>query len=161
MLDDFSRYIVAWRLGPTMCASDVTATLDQALTASGLDHINVKQRPRLLSDNGSSYVAVNIKACNMCAALRIIPKPRARSSAGIKNRIIEGWMAGTVSMSGLYVGVSPTTFDRMIKDGLMPGSKAIYGRRVWDKLAVDEAFDILDGGPPRDSAGRLVYEFSV
>jgi transposase-like protein len=45
VLDDFSRYIVAWRLGPTMCASDVTATLDQALTASGLDHINVKQRP--------------------------------------------------------------------------------------------------------------------
>jgi RNA-directed DNA polymerase len=40
-----------------MCASDVTATLDQALAASGLDHINVKQRPRLLSDNGSSYVA--------------------------------------------------------------------------------------------------------
>ena len=29
VLDDFSRYIVAWRLGPTMCASDVTATLDQ------------------------------------------------------------------------------------------------------------------------------------
>jgi len=57
VLDDFSRYIVAWRLGPTMCASDVTATLDQALAASGLDHITVAQRPRLLSDNGSSYVA--------------------------------------------------------------------------------------------------------
>ena len=41
VLDDFSRYIVAWRLGPTMCASDVTATLDQALAASGLDHITV------------------------------------------------------------------------------------------------------------------------
>jgi transposase InsO family protein len=36
VLDDFSRYIVAWRLGPTMCASDVTAMLDQALAASGL-----------------------------------------------------------------------------------------------------------------------------
>jgi RNA-directed DNA polymerase len=57
VLDDFSRYIVAWRLGPTMCASDVTATLDQALTASGLDHITVAHRPRLLSDNGASYVA--------------------------------------------------------------------------------------------------------
>ena len=57
MLDDFSRYIVAWRLGPTMCASDVTATLDQALAASGLDRITITQRPRLLSDNGSSYVA--------------------------------------------------------------------------------------------------------
>jgi RNA-directed DNA polymerase len=40
-----------------MCASDVTATLDQALAASGLDHVTVAQRPRLLSDNGSSYVA--------------------------------------------------------------------------------------------------------
>jgi putative transposase len=50
VLDDFSRYIVAWKLGPTMCASDVTATLDQALAASGLDHVNVRQRPRLLSD---------------------------------------------------------------------------------------------------------------
>ena len=57
VLDDFSRYIVAWRLGPTMCASDVTATLDQALAASGLDDITVTQRPRLLSDNGASYVA--------------------------------------------------------------------------------------------------------
>jgi len=40
-----------------MCASDVTATLDQALAASGLDHVAITQRPRLLSDNGSSYVA--------------------------------------------------------------------------------------------------------
>src|SRR5271167_67693 len=57
VLDDFSRYIVAWRLGPTMCASDVTATLDQALAASGLDSVTVVHRPRLLSDNGASYVA--------------------------------------------------------------------------------------------------------
>lgn len=57
VLDDFSRFIVAWRLGPTMCASDVTATLDQALAASGLDSATVVHRPRLLSDNGASYVA--------------------------------------------------------------------------------------------------------
>ena len=57
VLDDFSRYIAAWKLGPTMCASDVTATLDQALAASRLDRINVVHRPRLLSDNGASYVA--------------------------------------------------------------------------------------------------------
>jgi RNA-directed DNA polymerase len=49
VLDYFSRVIVAWRLGPTMCASDVTATLDLALAASGLDRINVAHRPRLLS----------------------------------------------------------------------------------------------------------------
>ena len=43
-----------------MCASDVMATLDQALAASGLDHITLAHRPRLLSDNGASYVAVDL-----------------------------------------------------------------------------------------------------
>ncbi|WP_371424460.1 transposase, partial [Tardiphaga sp.] len=60
VLDDFSRYIVAWKLCATMCASDVTATLDQALAVSGLDHATVVHRPRLLSDNGSSYVASDL-----------------------------------------------------------------------------------------------------
>src|SRR5215204_772371 len=36
VLDDFSRYIVAWKLCTTMKAEDVTATLDLALRASGL-----------------------------------------------------------------------------------------------------------------------------
>jgi len=60
MLDDFSRYIVAWKLCTTMQASDVTATLDLALTAAGLDQVQVVHRPRLLTDNGSSYVATDL-----------------------------------------------------------------------------------------------------
>ena len=57
VLDDFSRYIVAWKLCTTMKAEDVTATLDLALQASGLDQAKSADRPRLLSDNGSSYIA--------------------------------------------------------------------------------------------------------
>ena len=57
VLDDFSRYIVAWKLCTTMRAEDVTDTLDLALQASGLDEARVAHRPRLLSDNGSSYIA--------------------------------------------------------------------------------------------------------
>jgi len=57
VLDDFSRYIIAWKLCTTMKADDVTATLEMALDASGLDKAKVLQRPRLLSDNGSSYVS--------------------------------------------------------------------------------------------------------
>jgi transposase InsO family protein len=55
VLDDFSRYIIAWKLCTTMKAEDVTITLEMALDASGLD--KAKHRPRLLSDNGSSYVS--------------------------------------------------------------------------------------------------------
>jgi transposase InsO family protein len=57
ILDDFSRYIVAWKLCTTMKVSDVTDTLTLALEASGLDGMKVAHRPRLLSDNGSSYIA--------------------------------------------------------------------------------------------------------
>ena len=35
VLDDFSRYIIAWKLCSTMRAEDVTDTLDMALAASG------------------------------------------------------------------------------------------------------------------------------
>lgn len=55
--DDFSRYIVAWKLCTTMSAADVSATLKLALQAAGLDQIGADRRPRLLSDNGPSYVA--------------------------------------------------------------------------------------------------------
>jgi len=57
VLDDFSRYIVAWKLCATMKAGDVTDTLELALEASGCTSARVRHRPRLLSDNGSSYVS--------------------------------------------------------------------------------------------------------
>ena len=57
VLDDFSRYILAWKLRTTMAATDVTDTLQVALQVSGLDQANVLHRPRLLSDNGPSYVS--------------------------------------------------------------------------------------------------------
>ena len=60
ILDDFSRYIIAWKLCTTMKVEDVTATLDLALKASGLDQAKVIHRPRLLSDNGSSYIAADL-----------------------------------------------------------------------------------------------------
>ena len=57
ILDDYSRYIIAWKLCTTMKANDVTATLKLALEASGCNHANVVHKPRLLSDNGSSYIS--------------------------------------------------------------------------------------------------------
>ena len=57
ILDDYSRYIIAWKLCTNMRAEDVTDTLDLALQASGCDQVHVSHKPRLLSDNGSSYVS--------------------------------------------------------------------------------------------------------
>jgi putative transposase len=58
VLDDFSRYVIAWKLCTTMAASDVTDTLELALAAS--DCTQVRVRPRLLSDNGPGYIASDL-----------------------------------------------------------------------------------------------------
>jgi transposase InsO family protein len=60
ILDDFSRYIIAWKLCTTMKASDVTDTLEMALEVSGCDQATVAHKPRLLSDNGSSYISSDL-----------------------------------------------------------------------------------------------------
>ena len=57
ILDDFSRYIISWKLCTTMKTSDVTETLNMALEASGCDQAHVVHKPRLLSDNGASYIS--------------------------------------------------------------------------------------------------------
>lgn len=42
-----------------------------------------------------------------------------------------------------YIGVSPSLFDAMVKDGRMPAPKPINARKVWDRLKLDLAFEAL------------------
>jgi putative transposase len=90
VLDDFSRYIVAWKLCATMCAEDVTATLDLALSASGLitspsstghgfSQTMAHLMWRAIWPSGSRP-----RAWSTCAGHRIILKLRERSSAGTR-----------------------------------------------------------------------------
>ena len=58
MIDDFSRYIVHWELYESMKVKDVKRTLDRAIIKAKLI---TKPRPRLLSDNGSCYMAKELK----------------------------------------------------------------------------------------------------
>ena len=60
MLDDFCRCHVGWKQCTTRKVGGVAATLDLALAASGLDQAKVVPRPRLLSDNGSSYISAEL-----------------------------------------------------------------------------------------------------
>jgi transposase InsO family protein len=60
-IDDFSRYIIAWKLCTTMKALEVTTVLERALAKTGVTHVNVYKRPRLLSDNGSCFISSELK----------------------------------------------------------------------------------------------------
>ena len=59
VLDDYSRYILAWKLTTGMAHTDVQDTLDLARAASGVDQVAVRHRPRLLSDNGPAFLAAD------------------------------------------------------------------------------------------------------
>ena len=54
ILDDYSRFIVTWKLCSNMKAEDVTDTLDEALLVADIPK---EARPKLLSDNGSCYIS--------------------------------------------------------------------------------------------------------
>ena len=62
VLDDYSRFIVAWRLCTSMSAKDVSNTLDDARIFTGIDQVKVKHKPRLLSDNGPCYIASELSS---------------------------------------------------------------------------------------------------
>lgn len=42
-----------------------------------------------------------------------------------------------------YLGVSPSLFDAMVRDGRMPRPKRINARAVWDRKNLDLYFDAL------------------
>lgn len=62
VLDDYSRYIIAWKLFTTMATTDVKDLLDVAIGKTGIEHVEVRHRPRLLSDNGPAYVSEELKS---------------------------------------------------------------------------------------------------
>jgi putative transposase len=61
VLDDFSRYILAWQLCTTMTTDDVKRVLDIAITKTGITKVLVYNRPRLLSDNGPCFISSSLR----------------------------------------------------------------------------------------------------
>lgn len=60
VLDDYSRYILAYKLSPTMNAQDAEDTLKIALAKADIDKVKVYHKPRLLSDNGPAYHSADL-----------------------------------------------------------------------------------------------------
>ena len=60
VLDDYSRYILSYKLSPTMNAQDAEDTLKIALAKAEIDKVKVYHKPRLLSDNGPAYHSADL-----------------------------------------------------------------------------------------------------
>jgi transposase InsO family protein len=100
----------------SMRAEDVTATLDLALRASGLDQA---KRPRLLPDNGSGYIAgdlakwLNDRNIKHLRGAPYHPMTQGKSSAGIRpSKTASCWTITScpaISKRRLRLSSTPTT----------------------------------------------------
>jgi putative transposase len=57
VMDDYSRFILGWKLQKDMSANSLIEVVQEAVDATGMTDVPVEDRTRLLSDNGSGYVS--------------------------------------------------------------------------------------------------------
>jgi putative transposase len=57
VLDDYSRFILAWRLQSDMTANSLIEVVQEAVEATGTTEVPLRDRTSLLSDNGSGYLS--------------------------------------------------------------------------------------------------------
>ena len=53
--------------------------------------------------------------------------------------------------AAMYIGISASKFDELVRDGRLPGPKRIDRRKLWDVLALDLAFNSF---PDDNDQGR-------
>ena len=57
VMDDYSRFILGWKLQKDMSANSLIEVVQKAVDATGMTDVPVENRVRLLSDNGAGYVS--------------------------------------------------------------------------------------------------------
>ena len=57
VMDDFSRFILAWELRSDMAAGSLIDVVQQAVDLTGMTDVSVEDRTVLLSDNGPGYLS--------------------------------------------------------------------------------------------------------
>lgn len=64
-------------------------------------------------------------------------------------------------LAAAYIGISPTLFDALVKEGRMPKPKHINSRLVWDRRSVDLHFDALEGDRTGANIKSDIFEFAA
>jgi len=57
VMDDYTRFILAWKLQKDMSANSLIEVVQEAVDATGMTDVPVEDRTKLLSDNGAGYVS--------------------------------------------------------------------------------------------------------
>jgi hypothetical protein len=75
---------------------------------------------------------------------------------GLSKKIVGAQHHGSVGLglsrveAAFYIGISPSKFDEMVRDGRMCSPKRIDARVVWDIRQLDAAFEKLPSDEAHD-----------
>ena len=72
MLDDYSRFILAWKLERDMTAGSLLEAVQDAIDATGMTDVPIEDRTKLLTDNGAGYVSHTFAAYLRLVGIRHI-----------------------------------------------------------------------------------------
>ena len=76
VMDDYSRFILAWKLQKDMSANSLIEVIQEAVDATGMTEVPVEDRTRLLSDNGAGYVSRSFRGyLNLVGIRHILAAP--------------------------------------------------------------------------------------
>lgn len=81
-------------------------------------------------------------AAFISGSIMIEEKPFARRSGSLPLSLPPRGLSRVQAAE--YIGVSPSTFDKMVADGQMPTPKKMRGRVIWDRKRLDQFFDAFD-----------------
>jgi hypothetical protein len=104
--------------------------------------LNFKPKP---SRWGGFYIS---EETNLIAAndnKRPIPRTTSRASLSETRPIPRRGLSRVEA--AMYIGISVSKFDQLVRDDRMPSPIFLDGRRLWDLRKLDAAFDALDAEP--------------
>jgi predicted DNA-binding transcriptional regulator AlpA len=116
-----------------------------------------RQKPSRFQRTAVAGVLVNL--FKQAAGSRLTKRPRTtkrRANTTTSQKIVAAasrpvpFLGMNRTQAADYIGVSPSKFDEMVKDGRMPQPKRIDGRCVWHIRQLDLAFERLPGGADDD-----------
>jgi transposase InsO family protein len=109
ILDDYSRFIIAWELKKNMKAEDARSTVDKAIFYSG---ISPNQMPKLLSDNGSCFIADDFRTYLKDQGIKQINGAPCHPQTQGKIERYHRTMKNVVKLDNYY---SPEELERALK----------------------------------------------
>lgn len=110
ILDDYSRYILTWELRPNMSSDDVKPSVDKAMRFAGLNDLTA---PKLLSDNGSCYIAQDFKKYLAARGIKPINGKPCHPQTQGKIERYHRTMKNVVKLDNYY---SPEELERAIEE---------------------------------------------